>query len=142
MGLDIVCTNLDKYEEKHFHISYIGFTNMRKYFVLHYGNDLYDRYEEIIRLSLNGKVGNDESFYDEIGDLNICICHSDCDGELTSNECNKLKKVLFIDEEKIRNHENYKNNPEYAEKMINTMYEFKELVEYCAEYKNSKLEFW
>ena len=56
-------------------------------------------------------------------------------------ECKKLLPCLHIDEEKIKNSEGYENNPEYTERIIKLMYEFKDLISYCAENPEVKLLF-
>ena len=140
MGLDIWTSD----DKKNFHIGYIGFTKMRSFFVRHYGKELYDDYEEIVKATMAfipaETVVDEDEFYKQIGDLSILINHSDCDGELSSEECQVLKSCLFVDEEKIRSLKIYNNNPEYVERMIKKMYEFIDLINYSAT-ENVKLIF-
>ena len=49
--------------------------------------------------------------------------------------------MLYVDEDKMRNTKIYENNPEYIRNMINTMYDFIELIEYCAEHDDVNLIF-
>ena len=136
MGLDIISSD----EVRHFRIGYISFSNMRSYFILHYGRKLFDDYNTILRATLKWDEKADVIFdelLEEIGDLSILINHSDCDGELSSDECKKLKSCLFVDEEKIKSLSTVQNH----ENMINNMYEFIELIDYCAEHKDIKLIF-
>lgn len=142
MGLDIISSD----GVKHFHIGYFGFTHMRSYFVLHYGRDLYDDYQKLIEWSTRITWSdsdipcpvNEDDFQDKIGDLSILVNHSDCDGELTPSECEKLIKVLFVDEDKIKELE--VGNPKYRSNIIKQMYEFIKLVEYSAD-NNLELRF-
>lgn len=143
MGLDIWSSDY----VKHFHIGYMGFTNMRSLFILPYGVDVYRDYlkwiKEVTQIwSNNWKCPSDEDkFKEEIGDLSILINHSDADGELSSDECKKLINTLSINEELIKKTELYFNNESYIEDLIKRMYEFKELIEYCAEHNEVKLIF-
>lgn len=140
MGLDIRSSD----DEKHFHIGYIGFSSLRSYFILHYSKDLYNDYEDILKsvtlFSYESSVDEDE-FSSKLGDLDILISHSDCDGELTSKECKLLKPCLFVDEDKIKSLEKYGNNPEYNDRIIGMMYDFIDLVEYSANNDDVKLLF-
>lgn len=127
MGLDIYSSD----EVKSFHIGYLSFSRMRAFFVLHYGETLYHVYDEILK---NLGFCDDEVWFglcDKVGDLSILISHSDCDGELTSDECKKLRECLFIDEHKIKSLEY--SYEEYRIKMIGLMYEFIDLVDYAVE---------
>ena len=127
MGLDIYSSD----GAKDFHITYISFSRMRAFFILHYGETLYQVYNEILK---NLGFCNDGVWFDlrdKVGDLSILISHSDCDGKLTSDECKKLRECLFIDEYKIKALEY--SNEEYRIKMIGLMYEFIDLVNYAAE---------
>lgn len=138
MGLDIVTSDY----EKDFHITYFGFSNMRAFFILHYDEESYYNYQEVLRGLI---IPNPESealyqkIFQKIDDLSILIDHSDCDGELTSSECKSLQRCLFVDEDKIK--KVYSGNLEYAERMIQLMYEFIELVKYCANNDEIKLLF-
>lgn len=118
MGLDIISSD----NEKHFHIGYVGFHNLRSCFLLHYGEDLYHDYKNLI-FSIE-----DDEFYERIGDLEILIDHSDCDGELSSNECKLLKEFLIVDEKSVKLH-----NENNSDRIIELMYEFIDLIEYCAD---------
>ena len=139
MSLDIVTSDY----EKDFHIGYIGFSNMRAFFILHYDKESYDNYQNVLRGLLH-PTDESEALYQEIfekiGDLSIIIDHSDCDGELTSEECKKLKPCLFVDEEKINAESTVENN-EYYNRIIKKMYEFIDLVDYCANHPECKLLF-
>ena len=142
MGLDIWSTD----DKKHFHIGYIGFTTMRSFFILFYGKRFYDMYMVLARLSLSWRTEEQSpvdkiAFDDAIGDLNILINHSDCDGELTSEECKLLKDCLFVDKEAISEVDVYSTNPEYVNRIIGAMYDFIDIVEYCAENDDVKLIF-
>lgn len=145
MGLDIWSSDY----VKDFHIGYIGFKNMRGLFILPYGVDLYGDYlkwakwsTQIIWGRINGSCPIDEyKFNEEIGDLSILIYHSDADGELSSDECKKLINTLSINEELIRKTVLYFNDESYVEDLIKRMYEFKKLIEYCAEHDDVKLIF-
>lgn len=135
VGLDIFSSD----GIKSFYISYISFSRMRAFFVLHYGETLYCVYDIILK---NSGYCEDNVWFDlcnKIGDLSILISHSDCDGELTSNECKKLRKCLFVDEEKILSL-SYRNE-EYRKRMIDQMYEFIDIIEYCADNNEIKLIF-
>ena len=140
MGLDIWSSD----DEKHFHIGYIGFSTVRSYFILHYSIELYNDYEDILKavtlFSYESSVDEDE-FQSKLGDLDILISHSDCDGELTSSECKQLLPCLVVDEDKITSLEKYSNNPKYNDRIIKLMYDFIDLVEYCAKDSSVKLIF-
>lgn len=125
MGLDIFSSD----GVKSFYISYISFSRMRAFFVLHYGETLYCVYDIIIK---NSGYCDDRVWFDlcdKIGDLSILISHSDCDGKLTSDECKKLRKCLFVDEDKIKASEY--SSDEYRTNMIKLMYEFIDLIDYA-----------
>ena len=139
MGLDIMTSD----NKKNFHIGYIGFTIMRSLFILHYGKELYKDYNNICEATLSLSNEFDDSYnklLEKIGDLSILIDHSDCDGELTSDECKQLLPCLFVDEEKIKNKASIENQ-EYLNRMIKNMYEFIDLIDYCAKNNNIKLIF-
>lgn len=125
MGLDIFSSD----DVKSFYISYISFSRMRGFFVLHYGETLYHVYDEILK---NLGYCEDRIWFDlcdKIGDLSILISHSDCDGKLTLDECKKLRKCLFVDEDKIKASEY--SSDEYRINMIKLMYEFIDLIDYA-----------
>ena len=129
MGLDIYSSD----DTKNFHIGYIGFSTMRSFFILHYSKKLFEDYNTILCATIKWDEKADVIFdklLEEIGDLSILINHSDCDGELSSDECKKLRKCLVVDEEKIKSLSTVQN----YENMINTMYEFIDLIDYCAEH--------
>lgn len=138
MGLDIWSSD----DTKNFHIGYIGFSTMRSFFILHYSKKLFEDYNTILRATINWDRKTDVIFdelLEEIGDLSILINHSDCDGELSSDECKKLKSCLFVDEDKIKSV--LSENIEYADRIIKLMYEFIDMVEYCAENDDVELIF-
>lgn len=128
MGLDIFSSD----EVKNFHIGYCGFTTMRGFFILHYGKQLFDDYNNILRAAFSLSDEYEKMFdklLNEIGDLKILIDHSDCDGKLTVEECKKLKECLFVDEDKINSlAEDGDHNI-----MIRYMYDFIDLVDYAVE---------
>ena len=135
MGLDIYSSD----GAKDFHITYISFSRMRAFFILHYGETLYQVYNEILK---NLGFCNDGVWFDlrdKVGDLSILISHSDCDGELSSDECKLLINSLFVDEEKIKSL-SYADE-EYRNRMIRLMYEFITLIRYCAENDDVELIF-
>lgn len=137
MGLDI-CSSDDT---KNFHIGYIGFSTMRSFFILHYSRKLFEDYT-ILRATIKWDEKADVIFdelLEEIGDLSILINHSDCDGELSSDECKKLRKCLAVDEEKIKSV--LSENIEYVDRIIKLMYEFIDLIDYCAEHDDVILIF-
>lgn len=139
MGLSIYSSD----DEKNFYIGYIGFNTMRSFFILYYGKELYDDYNTILRATRIWDENADKLFDGicaNVGDLSILLAHSDCDGELTSDECKQLLPCLFIDEDKIRAESTVENN-EYFERWIKTMYDFIDLIKYCAEHDNVKLIF-
>ena len=127
MGLDIFSSD----DVKSFYISYISFSRMRAFFVLHYGETLYHVYDEILKNSGYCDNGVWFDLCNKIGDLSILISHSDCDGKLTSDECKKLRKCLFVDEDKIKASEY--SSDEYRTNMIKLMYEFIDLIDYAVE---------
>ena len=136
MGLEVYALD----NEHSFHIGYIGFTQMRQFFVLSlYGWGLYEDYRKLSKYMTESFINckNDnlcpidvDSFSTSLGDLDILIGHSDCDGRLTVEECCKLKPVLKIDKELIHETIVYENNPEYVDRLIQKMKEFKQLVDY------------
>ena len=138
MGLDIYSSD----DTKNFHIGYMGFSRMRSFFILHYSRKLFEDYNTILRATIKWDEKADVIFdelLEEIGDLSILINHSDCDGELSSDECKKLRKCLVVDEEKIKSV--LSGNIEYADRTINVMYEFIDLIDYCAEHDDVILIF-
>lgn len=138
MGLDI-CSSDDT---KNFHIGYMGFSRMRSFFILHYSKKLFEDYNTILRATIKWDEKADVIFdelLEEIGDLSILINHSDCDGELSSDECKKLRKCLVVDEEKIKSV--LSGNIEYTDRTIKVMYEFIDLIDYCAEHDDVILIF-
>lgn len=138
MGLDIYSSD----DTKNFHISYIGFSTMRSFFILHYSQKLFEDYNTILRATIKWDEKADVIFdelLEKIGDLSILINHSDCDGELSSDECKKLLKCLVVDEEKIKSVSS--GNIEYIDRTIEVMYEFIDLIDYCAEHDDIKLIF-
>ena len=139
MGLDIYSSD----DEKNFHIGYIGFSNMRSFFILHYSRESYEDYMLILRATIRWDDNADKLFDGicaNVGDLSILLAHSDCDGELTSDECKQLLPCLFVDEDKIRAESSVENN-EYFERMIKLMHEFIDLIKYCADHDDVKLIF-
>lgn len=138
MSLDIITTD----EKMNFHIGYIGFTTMRGYFVLCYNQNLYRIWRELMKYHVRCWHDKRECPIDvddldkQLGDLRILIWHSDCDGELTSEECKKMLPCLKIDEELISS-----TLGEYNQRTVKQMREFKELIKYCAENDNVKLLF-
>ena len=125
-----------------FHIGYVGFTRMRSFFILHYGKDVYEDYNYIFMM-IKPSDELDRLFEDlliKIGDLGILINHSDCDGELTSKECKQLLPYLCVDEDKINQASTVDNNT-YYNRIISMMYDFIELVKYCASNDDVKLIF-
>ena len=137
MGLEIMTSD----NEKSFRIGYFGFSFIRRFFLLHYGTEVHDEYMVLLRnltFDPEGVFFFTEKFYEKIGDLSILIDHSDCDGELTSEECRKLKPCLFVDEDRI-----IKSLPDFnkPEKYFPLMYEFIELISYCADNPEVKLIF-
>lgn len=138
MGLDIYSSD----DTKNFHIGYMGFSRMRSFFILHYSKKLFEDYNTILRATIKWDEKADVIFdelLEEIGDLSILINHSDCDGELSSDECKKLRKCLAVDEEKIKSVSS--GNIEYTDRTINVMYEFIDLIDYCAEHDDVILIF-
>lgn len=138
MGLDIWSSD----DTKNFHIGYMGFNRMRSFFILHYSKKLFEDYNTILRATIKWDEKTDVIFdelLEEIGDLSILINHSDCDGELSSDECKKLKSCLFVDDDKIKSV--LSGNIEYADRIIKLMYEFIDMVEYCAKHENIELIF-
>lgn len=135
MGLDITSSD----NEKSFRIGYLSFSVMRSFFVLHYSKELYYKYREIIdRL---GFCSDEEweNVCNNVNNLDILLKHSDCDGELSSDECKLLINSLFVDEEKIKSL-SYADE-EYRNRMIRLMYEFITLIRYCAENDDVELIF-
>ena len=132
MGLDIHSSD----RKMNFHIGYIGFSIMRAFFVLPYGDDAFLEYRNAMA-TLYMAFSND--FHDAVGDLIILIDHSDCGGRLDSQECQKLIKCLKIDEDKIR-HLDFKDK-DRLEIYIRKMYDFRDIVNYCAENKEVELIF-
>ena len=138
MGLDIWSSD----DTKNLHIGYMGFNRMRSFFILHYSKKLFEDYNTILRATIKWDEKTDVIFdelLEEIGDLSILINHSDCDGELSSDECKKLKSCLFVDDDKIKSV--LSGNIEYADRIIKLMYEFIDMVEYCAKHENIELIF-
>ena len=138
MGLSIVTSDY----EKDFNIGYIGFTTMRSYFVLCYNSSLYEDYQELMKYNVRCWYDDVECPIDvdkldeQLGDLRILTWHSDCDGELTSDECKKLLPCLKIEEELISS-----TLGEYNYRTVKKMHEFKELIKYCASHDDVKLLF-
>lgn len=125
MGLDIWSDN----NKKSFHISYFGFNDLKKGFLISYDYDVYILYKLFIEAYMkeNEKVVEllDEVLQSHIpNDLLILINHSDVDGELDSFECKRLLPYLNINPKMIKKH---MNNDEF---LIKKMNEFKEIIEY------------
>lgn len=137
MGLAIYSSD----DTKNFRIGYIGFSTMRSFFILHYSKKLFEDYNTILAtIKWDEKVDVIfDELLEEIGDLSILINHSDCDGELSSDECKKLRKCLVVDEDKIKSV--LSENIEYADRIIKLMYEFIDLINYCAEHDDIELIF-
>ena len=106
MGLDIVSSDW----VCDFHIGYVGFFTMRTYFVLQLSKELYDDYRSLAHEGYDSPVDED-AFSEAIGDLYILLSHSDCDGELSVDECRRLKEVLFVDEDLIKTRLDNEYNP-------------------------------
>ena len=137
MGLEIKTSD----NEKSFRIGYFGFSFIRRFFLLHYGTEVHDEYLAMLRnLTFDTEeiFFFSEKFYEKIDDLSILIDHSDCDGELTSEECKRLKPCLFVDEDTI-----IKALPDFKEpeRYFPLMYEFIDLINYCASNPEVKLIF-
>lgn len=82
--------------KKIFNISYFGFTELRKNFLLSYSVTLYNEYNKLLKNFLTGKSYslNDDFIQNHTpNELLILINHSDVDGELTSSECEKLLDI-------------------------------------------------
>lgn len=125
MGLDIWSED----DEKFFHISYFGFSDLKKGFLISYNYDIYMFYELFIEAYMKDNERLVE-LLDEMlqlyipNDLLILINHSDIDGELNSFECKRLLPYLNINPRLIK---------EYisdSESLIKKMNEFKEIIEY------------
>lgn len=127
MGLDIWSED----DEKFFHISYSGFTNLKKGFLISYNYDVYMLYESFIEAYLTDNERLVELLDERLqlyipNDLLILINHSDIDGELDSFECKRLLPYLNINPKMIK----YYINQQNSEFLIKKMNEFKEIVEY------------
>ena len=126
MGLDIWSED----DEKFFHISYFGFSDLKKGFLISYNYDIYMFYELFIEAYMKDNERLVE-LLDEMlqlyipNDLLILINHSDIDGELNSFECKRLLPYLKINSHLIK--ENIGD-----EFLIMKMNEFKDMVEYGA----------
>lgn len=125
MGLDIWSED----DGKNFHISYFGFTDLKKGFLISYDYDMYESYKLFIEAYVKGDEKTveriDEMLQSHIpNDLLILINHSDVDGELDSFECKRLLPYLNINPKLIKEH---MNNSEF---LIKKMNEFKEMIEY------------
>ena len=127
MGLDIWSED----DEKFFHISYSGFTDLKKGFLITYNYDVYMLYKLFIEAYMKDNERLVE-LIDEMlqlyipNDLLILINHSDIDGELDSFECKRLLPYLNINPKLIKNYINQQN----SEFLIKKMNEFKEIVKY------------
>lgn len=125
MGLDIWSED----DEKFFHISYFGFSDLKKGFLISYNYDIYMFYELFIEAYMKDNERLVE-LLDEMlqlyipNDLLILINHSDIDGELNSFECKRLLPYLNINPRLIKE---YISDSEF---LIKKMNEFKEIVEY------------
>lgn len=125
MGLDIWSED----DEKFFHISYFGFSDLKKGFLISYNYDIYMFYELFIEAYMKDNERLVE-LLDEMlqlyipNDLLILINHSDIDGELNSFECKRLLPYLNINPRLIKE---YISDNEF---LIKKMNEFKEIVEY------------
>lgn len=123
--------------QKSFTISYLGFTELRKGFLLSYSKKVYDMYIELLRCYIDSDWESVNKI-DELlqiyipNDLLILINHSDVDGTLDSFECERLIKHLNVDVPLIQK--------ELNPNLIYPMMEFKELVKYSIE-KDVKLLF-
>lgn len=122
MGLDIFSDD----EKMNYYSGYITFAHIRGLFAAHYDTSLYREYVLMNPIPL-----------DNVGDLAIILEHSDVDGELTSQECQKLLPCLLIDEELVQSIV----NTDKADWFIEKMYEFRNIVQYCAENPQVKLIF-
>ena len=120
MGLDIFSND----EKMNYYSGYVTFAHIRGLFAAHYDKSLYREYILMEPIS-----------FDKVGDLAIILEHSDVDGELTSQECQKLLPCLLIDEELIQ------SIVDKADYFIEKMYEFRNIVQYCAENSQVKLVF-
>ena len=125
MGLDIWSDD----DKKIFHISYFGFNNLKKGFLISYNYEMYLLYKSFIEgyVEDNERLVEmlDEAIQSHIpNDLLILINHSDVDGELDSFECKRLLPYLNINPKMIKKH---MNNSEF---LIKKMNEFKEIIEY------------
>lgn len=125
MGLDIWSED----DEKFFHISYFGFNDLKKGFLISYNYDVYMLYKLFIEAYMKEEERLVE-LLDEMlqlyipNDLLILINHSDIDGELDSFECKRLLPYLNINPRLIKE---YISDSEF---LIKKMNEFKEIVEY------------
>lgn len=125
MGLDIWSED----DEKIFHISYFGFNDLKKGFLISYNYDVYMLYKLFIEAYMKEEERLVE-LLDEMlqlyipNDLLILINHSDIDGELDSFECKRLLPYLNINPRLIKE---YISDSEF---LIKKMNEFKEIVEY------------
>lgn len=113
--------------QKSFTISYLGFTEMRKGFLLSYSKKVYDMYILMLKCYMNNdweSVNNIDRLLQIYipNDLLILINHSDVDGILNPFECKRLIKYLDIDISLVKN----EMNPN----VIYPMMEFKEMVKY------------
>lgn len=122
MGLDIFSND----EEMNYHSGYVTFAHIRGLFAAHYDESFYVKYVWMLEVPS-----------EKVGDLAIILEHSDVDGELTSQECQKLLPCLLIDEELIQSIVNSDKTDWFIEKM----YEFRNIVQYCAENPQVKLIF-
>lgn len=124
MGLDLE-TNDNKY---HIHMSYTSFAHMRGLFASYYEKSFYKKYISFLDIPK-----------EKVGDLSILLEHSDCDGELTSDECKKIIKCLNVNKDLIN--ESIEDE-KYAKHMYESMLEFKKMINYCTTDDNIKILFW
>ena len=116
--------------QKSFTISYLGFTELRKGFLLSYSKKVYDMYIELLRCYIDSDWESVNKI-DELlqiyipNDLLILINHSDVDGTLDSFECERLIKHLNVDVPLVQK--------ELNPNLIYPMMEFKEMVKYSIE---------
>ena len=134
MGLCLVTSD----DKKSLAIGYFTFSHMRSYFILSYKEKWYSYYRQELVKSVDDfcsdttisarEIAEDLLFQKEMGDLNILINHSDCGGELTYEECVKLRPALKINKGRM---EKYITGDRDVDFYISYMEDFIELIDYC-----------
>ena len=122
MGLDL---RANGYPKEELHIGYMGFGVIRQQIARSYNEELGMLYDKTYTYLHYQYTEDEEKRWNEIcnDDLDLLIWHSDYEGKLTYQECNKIFKVL--------NKLDFKYPKEWRQDYKEKYYILKDMISWC-----------